>query len=121
MLTDLRLVAVGDITQKFLVPFYQRGYRWGADEVNALLDDIEAIVCDGRRIASEEGPSESGLLERLADVARERCIERQCKIHVTRPERGVDGGARERVQPVETVGPAADDDQMAEPGTNSLH
>ena len=46
MLTDLRLVAVGDITQNFLVPSYQRGYRWGADEVSALLDDIEAITGD---------------------------------------------------------------------------
>ena len=43
MVTDLRLVAVGDITQNFMVPSYQRGYRWGADEVSALLDDIEAI------------------------------------------------------------------------------
>ena len=43
MLTDLRLVAVGDITQNFVIPSYQRGYRWGADEVTALLDDIAAI------------------------------------------------------------------------------
>nr|MDQ3070913.1 DUF262 domain-containing protein [Acidobacteriota bacterium] len=46
MLTDLRLVAVGDITKNFLVPSYQRGYRWGADEVSALLDDIESISGD---------------------------------------------------------------------------
>jgi hypothetical protein len=46
MLTDLRLVAVGDITENFLVPSYQRGYRWGADEVSALLDDIESISGD---------------------------------------------------------------------------
>lgn len=43
MQTDLRLVAVGDIKEKFVVPAYQRGYRWGRDEVTALLDDLESI------------------------------------------------------------------------------
>lgn len=43
MSTDLRLVAVGEITHEFLVPSYQRGYRWGPDEVRVLLDDIAAI------------------------------------------------------------------------------
>ncbi|MGJ9424893.1 DUF262 domain-containing protein [Nesterenkonia halotolerans] len=31
---------VGDLTGEFLVPAYQRGYRWGTDEVGRLLDDI---------------------------------------------------------------------------------
>lgn len=31
---------VGDIKGTFLVPSYQRGYRWGKDEVSRLLDDI---------------------------------------------------------------------------------
>jgi hypothetical protein len=31
---------VGDIEGKFFVPSYQRGYRWGPDEVLRLLDDI---------------------------------------------------------------------------------
>lgn len=31
---------VGDITGQFFVPGYQRGYRWGRDEVRRLLDDI---------------------------------------------------------------------------------
>jgi hypothetical protein len=31
---------VGQISEKFYVPAYQRGYRWGADEVGQLLDDI---------------------------------------------------------------------------------
>jgi hypothetical protein len=31
---------VGDITGQFYVPAYQRGYRWGEDEVKKLLDDI---------------------------------------------------------------------------------
>ena len=33
---------VGDIQRKFIVPSYQRGYRWGDDEVTRLLDDIYA-------------------------------------------------------------------------------
>lgn len=31
---------VGDITGRFFVAQYQRGYRWGEQEVKALLDDI---------------------------------------------------------------------------------
>jgi hypothetical protein len=33
---------VSKIAGRFLVPSYQRGYRWGPDEVRRLLDDIEA-------------------------------------------------------------------------------
>lgn len=36
----LELRLVGDIAGKFFVPSYQRGYRWGPDEVLRLLDDI---------------------------------------------------------------------------------
>ncbi|WP_437554783.1 DUF262 domain-containing protein [Sorangium sp. So ce367] len=43
MSNDLSLVAVGAITQRFLVPSYQRGYRWGEDEVRVLIEDIAAI------------------------------------------------------------------------------
>ena len=31
---------VGDISGRFYVPAYQRGYRWGEVEVRRLLDDI---------------------------------------------------------------------------------
>ena len=31
---------VGDIAGSFFVPSYQRGYRWGTDEVTRLLEDI---------------------------------------------------------------------------------
>lgn len=31
---------VGDISGKYFVPSYQRGYRWGKEEVERLLDDI---------------------------------------------------------------------------------
>lgn len=31
---------VGDISGDFFVPSYQRGYRWGTDEVTRLLDDV---------------------------------------------------------------------------------
>lgn len=32
---------VGDLKGSFFVPDYQRGYRWGEDEVRRLLDDIQ--------------------------------------------------------------------------------
>ena len=31
---------VGDIKGKFKLPDYQRGYRWGALEINLMLDDL---------------------------------------------------------------------------------
>lgn len=37
---SLKTLAVGDITGKFFVPSYQRGYRWTSVEVGQLLDDI---------------------------------------------------------------------------------
>lgn len=37
---------VGDITGAFLVPAYQRGYRWGAHEVQQLLDDLWAATAE---------------------------------------------------------------------------
>src|SRR5471032_3055337 len=40
------LKKVGEITGHFFVPAYQRGYRWGRHEVEALLDDI---YVDGKR------------------------------------------------------------------------
>lgn len=36
----LELKLVGDITGRFFVARYQRGFRWGRDEVKRLLDDI---------------------------------------------------------------------------------
>lgn len=38
IILDTKLV--GEIKGDFFVPSYQRGYRWGADEVTRLLDDI---------------------------------------------------------------------------------
>ena len=32
---------VGELEGAFFVPDYQRGYRWGEDEVRRLLDDIK--------------------------------------------------------------------------------
>ena len=40
------LKQVGRITGHFIVPAYQRGYRWGEHEVKALLDDV---YLDGKR------------------------------------------------------------------------
>src|SRR3954469_17361747 len=37
---DLRPMVVGKISGAFVVPGYQRGYRWGLEEVTRLLDDI---------------------------------------------------------------------------------
>ena len=36
----LDTILVGNIAGEFRVPSYQRGYRWGVDEVTRLLDDI---------------------------------------------------------------------------------
>lgn len=44
---DLRPLLVGDITGNFFVPAYQRGYRWGEDEVRRLLDDIDGSLAGG--------------------------------------------------------------------------
>lgn len=40
--TEIKLETklVGEITGNFLVPSYQRGFRWGADEVSRLLEDV---------------------------------------------------------------------------------
>ena len=42
--SEIKLEAklVGEIEGKFFVPSYQRGYRWGVNEVTRLLDDIYA-------------------------------------------------------------------------------
>ena len=40
IILDTKLV--GSIDGKFYVPSYQRGYRWGEDEVKRLLEDISA-------------------------------------------------------------------------------
>ena len=36
----LKTLAIGDIIGDFFVPAYQRGYRWGEQEVLQLLDDV---------------------------------------------------------------------------------
>lgn len=37
---SLKTLSVGDIEGDFFVPSYQRGYRWGQQEVRQLLDDL---------------------------------------------------------------------------------
>lgn len=37
---------VGSVEGKFFVPSYQRGYRWGRDEVIRLLEDVYANGTD---------------------------------------------------------------------------
>ena len=44
--------AVGEIASSgmaFFIPAYQRGYRWGEDEVCALFDDIDEFRFRRRR------------------------------------------------------------------------
>ena len=47
----LKTKSVADICKedpnKFFIANYQRGYRWGEDEVNALLDDIYEVYLQG--------------------------------------------------------------------------
>lgn len=40
--TVLEPRCVGELEGEFFIPAYQRGYRWGTDDVQRLLDDIEA-------------------------------------------------------------------------------
>ena len=34
---------VGNITGKFVIESYQRGYRWSKDEIEHLLEDIDEM------------------------------------------------------------------------------
>ncbi len=45
-MSRLETKVVYDIAGKFIVPSYQRGYRWGTGEVRRLLDDV--VVLKGR-------------------------------------------------------------------------
>ena len=41
---ELELREIGELLEKsFFVPHYQRGYRWGKQQVEQLLDDIDAF------------------------------------------------------------------------------
>ena len=42
---------ISEITGKFTIEAYQRGYRWGKDEVEYLLEDINEIP-DGQKWVS---------------------------------------------------------------------
>lgn len=44
----LQPVLVGSIEGRFFVPDYQRGYRWGEQEVEQLLDDISEHIREKR-------------------------------------------------------------------------
>ncbi len=44
---------ISELTGKFYIPAYQRGYRWGKEEIESLLDDIKKfrqIAGDNRRM-----------------------------------------------------------------------
>lgn len=41
MENDIKLLKINEIiTEKFIIPSYQRGYRWGKRQINELLNDI---------------------------------------------------------------------------------
>lgn len=46
-MSKLETKFVNDIAGKFIVPAYQRGYRWGTDEVRRLLEDVFALKGQG--------------------------------------------------------------------------
>ena len=46
-MSKLETKVVYDIAGKFIVPAYQRGYRWGTDEVRRLLEDVFALKGQG--------------------------------------------------------------------------
>lgn len=43
IILDTKLV--GNVQGVFYVPSYQRGYRWGKEEVTRLLEDIYSKAC----------------------------------------------------------------------------
>jgi hypothetical protein len=72
----LQLRSIFDLlTEKFFVPSYQRGYRWTARQVEALLDDLAAFQLASRRtdptnfyclqpvVVRRRGPSEWELVD----------------------------------------------------------
>ena len=44
-----RLMSVGKLNGHFWVPSYQRGYRWGREEVEALLNDLHEFIADKQK------------------------------------------------------------------------
>lgn len=46
-MSKLETKFVNNIAGKFIVPAYQRGYRWGTDEVRRLLEDVFALKGQG--------------------------------------------------------------------------
>ena len=64
---------VGDIKGHFYVPAYQRGYRWGKTEVNALLNDIYEY---GWKFGYQNNGTDYNL---LSDQERINSIERVVK------------------------------------------
>ena len=66
------LKQVGRITGHFIVPAYQRGYRWGEHEVKALLDDI---YLDGKRDNNMNYCLQPVVVKRLERQSEVNCFE----------------------------------------------
>jgi len=46
----MALVSVSELMgRKFHVPSYQRGYRWGRVEIEALLNDLKEFIDSNKR------------------------------------------------------------------------
>ena len=60
---ELSLRLVGDIDGAFWVPAYQRGFRWGSDQIRPLLNDIWEH-------ATKAGPSETYCLQPIVVTPR---------------------------------------------------
>lgn len=47
-----QLISESSKIHHYIIPSYQRGYRWGKDEVEALLDDVYNFLDDPKNHAS---------------------------------------------------------------------
>ncbi|MBK1719709.1 DUF262 domain-containing protein [Thiocystis violacea] len=71
------LVKVGVISGSFFVPAYQRGYRWGEHEINAMLDDI---YIDGQRNSYEKYCLQPIVIKWISDDNRFELIDGQQRL-----------------------------------------
>lgn len=58
---------VNEIAGKFLVPSYQRGYRWGKEEVKRLLDDVYNLMDEDKTKPSKNYCLQPIVVKKLDD------------------------------------------------------
>lgn len=64
---NLEIKLVGEIKGKFYVPDYQRGYRWGKNEVQTLLNDIYEYGAKIRKTENENYCLQPVVVRNLGD------------------------------------------------------